>query len=312
MTLQVVVKKLQEALHSRISLPNTEVYEESLTSYFTTQQSELKPVCIVKPISVEDVAEAIKIISTADSSVSLAIRSGGHNPTKGSANIDGGITIDLRDLNTVEVHSSKQSVRVGTGAIWGRVYETLEPLGISVVGAHVYNVGVGGFILGGGLSSLSPRFGFACDMVDEFEVVLASGGIIHANADDNRDLWVALKGGSNNFGVVTCFTLKCFPEGKIWGGLTVSPMTTLDANLQALVAMDAKWDKYASLKQSYTFSAKTKYMIATNIEYTKDTPEPEVTKPFLVIQPFYRNTLRSTTLSELATEIQKLQAASTR
>ena len=308
----IVVKALQESLQHKVFLPGTESYQESLRSYFTVQEAELKPICIVKPSSTEEVAIAVRTVLKADADVPLAVRSGGHNPSKGSANIEGGVTIDLRSLNSIDVKESQESVSVGAGAFWGHVYEKLEPLGISVVGAHVYNVGVAGFILGGGLSSLSPRYGFACDMVENFEIVLASGEVVNANARQNSDLWVALKGGSNNFGVVTRFDIKCFPQGKIWGGYLVGLMTTLDENLKALADMDPKWDEYASMKQSYTFSPKAGYSIATNIEYTKDSPEPNVVKPLLEIRPFYRNTLRTTTLSELATEIQKLQASATR
>lgn len=312
MASEAVVENLQKSLPSKVFRPGTQVYDESLKSYFTAQQAELTPTCIVKPVSAEDVALAIRILAEADDSILLAVRSGGHNPSKGSSNIQGGVTVDLRDVKSIDIHESKQRVTVGTGAIWGHVYEKLEPLGLGVVGAQVYNVGVGGFILGGGLSSLSPRFGFACDMVEDFEIVLASGEVVHANREYNNDLWPALKGGSNNFGIITSFTLKCFPESRIWGGLIVAPITALDSNLKSLADMDAKWDVNASLKQSFTFNSKTKYMIATNLEYTNDVPEPEVLKPFLETKPLYRNTTKSTTFSELAMEHQKLHAGSTR
>lgn len=111
----------------------------------------------------------------ADNSILLAVRSGGYNPSRGSSNIQGGVTVDLRDISSINVHQSKQRVTIGASAIWGHVCEKLKPLRLAVVGAYVYNVGVGGFILGRGLSSLLPRFGFACDMVEDFEIVLASG-----------------------------------------------------------------------------------------------------------------------------------------
>ena len=311
-SIRMVIDALDQALPGKVLVRNTEDYQGSLASYFTTQEAELKPACIVKPTSAEDVAVVVKHVLLGNSDACLAVRSGGHNPSKGSANIAGGVTIDLRDLAMVSVNNSKDLVSVGAGAIWGHVYEKLEPLDLGVVGAHVYNVGVGGFILGGGLSSLSPRHGFACDMVENFEVVLASGEIVSANTTSNSDLWTALKGGSNNFGIVTRFDLRCFAQGKIWGGYTVSPMTSLEANLKAIADLDASWDEYASLKQSYTYSATTKYTIFSNFEYTKDSPEPEIFKPFLQIKPFYRNTLRIATLAELATELQGLQAAATR
>lgn len=72
----------------------------------------------------------------------------------------------------------------------------------------------------GGLSMFSGKTGFACDSVMEFEVVLASGQLVRASADANPDLWVALRGGINNFGIVTSLKLRTFKSGGIWGGVT--------------------------------------------------------------------------------------------
>ena len=70
----------------------------------------------------------------------------------------------------------------------------------------------------GGLSYFSAATGFACDNVVNFEVVLASGEIVPANDKNNRNLFIALKGGSNNFGIVTRFDLPTFKQGQMWGG----------------------------------------------------------------------------------------------
>lgn len=72
----------------------------------------------------------------------------------------------------------------------------------------------------GGLSMYSGKTGFACDSVLEFEVVLASGEVVRANAEENEDLWIALRGGLNNFGIVTSLRLRTFKAGNIWGGVT--------------------------------------------------------------------------------------------
>lgn len=72
----------------------------------------------------------------------------------------------------------------------------------------------------GGMSLYSTRYGFACDSVLDFEVVLASGDVVHANTEENADLFVSLKGGLNNFGVVTSFSMKTVPESEIWGGVS--------------------------------------------------------------------------------------------
>ncbi|KAI9648500.1 hypothetical protein NHQ30_003135 [Ciborinia camelliae] len=307
-----IATTLAKGLEGKVFEPDSDVYNASLKSYFTLQETQLKPSFIITPTSAQDVSQALRSLRTINSETEIAtkvaVRGGGHSPFAGSANIDKGITIDLRNINAVEVNESRDIVSVGGGAIWGQVYDKLDPMGLSVVGGHVYDVGVGGFTLGGGFSSSSPRYGMCCDMVENFEVVLADGRIVNANANTNSDLWTALKGGSNNFGIVTRFDMRTFPQGKQWAGLVVYPISTLDENLKALASMQDDWDPYASMKLSITFSPQTKFTIASNFEYTKEDSAPAVFKPFMDIKPQYRNTMKISTLSETARDIQKMQA----
>jgi len=100
------------------------------------------------------------------------------------------------------------------GSQWQEVFETLAPHGLTVTGGRSGTVGVGGFLTGGGNSFHLASHGMACDTVVNYEVVIANGSIISANARENPDLWVALKGGSANFGLVTRFNLRTirFPD----------------------------------------------------------------------------------------------------
>jgi FAD/FMN-containing dehydrogenase len=79
----------------------------------------------------------------------FAIKSGGHGMFEGASNADGGITIDLRNLDGLELSEDLATVRVGPGNRWGRVYEFLEKRGRMAVGGRISHVGVGGFLLGG-------------------------------------------------------------------------------------------------------------------------------------------------------------------
>jgi FAD/FMN-containing dehydrogenase len=75
----------------------------------------------------------------------------------------------------------------------------------------------------GGLSFYTPQYGPVCSNILSYEIVLASGAIVTASASTNPDLWRALKGGSNNFGIVTRFTARSFPSSKIWSGFLWLP-----------------------------------------------------------------------------------------
>jgi hypothetical protein len=164
----------------------------------------------------------------------------------------------------------------------------------------------------GGVSPFFPRYGFGCDMVSSFSVVLANGDIVNANAEENPDLMVALKGGLNNFGIVVRFDMKVFQQGKIWGGYIVTPITALDANLAALVSLygGGNWNPYLAVEQSFTFSAERGGLsIVSSIEFTDPSvEEPSDLMSFTSIKPTYRNTMRLASLSEIARENQQLQS----
>jgi FAD/FMN-containing dehydrogenase len=100
----------------------------------------------------------------------FAVKSGGHATFAGASNIDGGMTIDLINLNKVDVSQDGTETSVGPGNTWYDVYSKLEVLCLSVIGGRVSAIGVGGFTLGGGISFFSGRYGWGCDNVNTYEV----------------------------------------------------------------------------------------------------------------------------------------------
>jgi len=117
--------------------------------------------------------------------------------------------------------ADSQTVQVGAGVIWDDVYNALEPLGVNVVGGRQVGVGVGGFCVGGGYSWLTNQHGLSIDNVREYELVLPNGTVVNVTAVSNPDLSFALRGGYNNYGIVTRFTLQAFAQDQVWGGLLV-------------------------------------------------------------------------------------------
>ena len=156
------------------------------------------------------------------------------------------------------------------------------------------------------MSYFAPRYGFVADNVVSFRVVLASGFIVSANATSNMDLWWALKGGSNNFGIVVNFDLKTFPQGQLWGGLVVNPISSLPQQLSAFTNLNKAqgYDGYASFIQSYGYvPASNAWAVGNYFMYTKPEANPDVYKPFTAIQPqLTPNDLRIANLSEFTAE----------
>lgn len=106
---------------------------------------------------------------------------------------------------------------------------------VMVAGGRERDVAVAGFLLGGGTSLYTCRVGFGCDQVVGFEVVLADGRIIQANHNEHTDLFRVLKGGGNNFGIVTRFDMQAFPASPagIWDAVMTYPVEAMDELLEA-------------------------------------------------------------------------------
>jgi hypothetical protein len=123
-------------------------------------------------------------------------------------------------LNVTTYDESTQVASIDPGQTWGDAYKALAEYGVVAIGGRADVVGVGGFTTGGGYSFHTGVRGFACDNVVNFEVVLGDGSVVNANADENADLWTALKGGSGNFGFVTRIDQKVWPSSEIYASLS--------------------------------------------------------------------------------------------
>lgn len=145
----------------------------------------------------------------------IAVRSGGHG-MPGFSNIDRGVTIDLSMMNGTAYDTATNIASIQPGGRWKDVYADLEVHGVTVTGGRDGGVGVGGFLLGGGISFFSGREGFGCDSIVNYEVVLADGSVVNANSEENADLWKALKGGTSNFGIITRFDMEAMSSKNMY------------------------------------------------------------------------------------------------
>ncbi|KAI7780583.1 oxidoreductase [Diaporthe eres] len=196
---------LYRTLGDMVIFPGSDSYTASLSSYFSSQQANEYPDCIVYPETAQNVSTAVNaltIIPNTTSDCQFAVRSGGHAFTAGASNIASGVTIDLKGLHALEISPDSSTASLGVGLTWDAVYAQLDHLNLSVAGGRAAGVGVGGLTIGGGLPWHGPRYGFTCDTVKNFEFVLYNGSIVNVNDNENPELLWALRGGTNNFGIV--------------------------------------------------------------------------------------------------------------
>ncbi|CZR63992.1 related to FAD dependent oxidoreductase [Phialocephala subalpina] len=227
-----------------IEYPLSLSYSSDQFEYWSSDCGRLLPSCIFVPSTSSEVSTIIQILNA--NNESFAIKAGGHNPNQYYSSIDGGPLINLKGLNEVVYDAATGTAKVGPGNRWTDVVKALEPDGVTVVGGRIGHVGVGGYILGGGLSYLSTQYGWAMNNVAEFEVVLANGTIVTASPFSNPELYTVLKGGGNNFGVVTTYTLFTHPIGTIWGGILIFGSDKTEELLLAIRNFTAEYENEKS------------------------------------------------------------------
>jgi FAD/FMN-containing dehydrogenase len=193
------------------------------------------PAAVVRALTVSDVQKVIRI--AAEHGALLAVRCGGHS-FPGLSTCDHGIVLDLSLMNTVTVDPQAQTADVSGGALLGDVDAAGLRHGLVTPAGVVSHTGVGGLTLGGGMGWLSRRFGLTVDNLLGVDIVTAEGRLVQASAEEEPDLFWAVRGGGGNFGVVTTFRFRMHPLGpaivRRWAYPAADAITVLQRYREAL------------------------------------------------------------------------------
>ena len=202
------IEDFTEGLRGRVIRAGDPDYDDART--VRNGLIDRRPAVIVRCSGTSDVVDAVNFAR--DQGLTLSVRGGGHN-VAGNAVNDDGLVIDLSGMRAVFVSPAKHTVRAQGGATWGDVDRETQRYGMSVPGGVVSTTGIGGLTLHGGLGHMRRKHGLSIDNLLSVEIVTADGQVRTADAEENTDLFWAVRGAGPNFGVVTSFEYRMHPIG---------------------------------------------------------------------------------------------------
>jgi FAD/FMN-containing dehydrogenase len=180
-----------------------------------------RPALIARCESVADVGAALRYAQA--EGLEIAVSAGKH-ASPGFATTDGGLVIDLGPMKGIHVDPVRQIAWVQPGVLWSELDAATQEHGLAVTGGRVSSTGVAGFTLGSGSGWLERKMGLAADNLRAARVLTAEGYVVNASADENPDLFWALRGGGGNFGIVVEFEFALRAVGpSILGGMLLWP-----------------------------------------------------------------------------------------
>ena len=188
------------------------------------------PHLIARSADVADVISAVRF--GRENNLLTAIRGGGHNGA-GLGTCEEGLVIDLSRMRGVRVNPRAKTVRAEGGCLWGDVDHATHAFGMATTSGFISTTGVGGLTLGGGIGYLTRKYGLTIDNLLSVDMVLADGSFVTASADENPDLFWAVRGGGGNFGVVTSFEFRLHPVSTVCFGPTFWPLEEAATILRA-------------------------------------------------------------------------------
>jgi FAD/FMN-containing dehydrogenase len=216
----ISIPTLRDQLSGRVIGPDDPEYDGARRVF--VGGIDRRPAVIVRVADAADVASVITLAR--ETGLELAVRSGGHSPL-GHGVCDGGIVLDLSDMNGIDIDLDSRTAWAETGLTAAEYSAAAWEHGLATGFGDTGSVGIGGLTVGGGIGYLVRKHGMTIDDVVAADVVTADGELLRVDADHHPDLFWAIRGGGGNFGVVTRFQYRLHEVPSFVGGLLILPAT---------------------------------------------------------------------------------------
>ncbi|MFI6084832.1 FAD-binding oxidoreductase [Streptomyces sp. NPDC051217] len=175
--------------------------------------AESRPAQVVEAAGDQEVVAAVGLAARRKRAV--GVMATGHGP---SLSADGAVLVNTRRMDGVRVDPARGTAWIEAGARWREVLARTSPHGLAPLNGSSPNVGAVGYLVGGGAGLLGRRYGFAADHVRRLRLVTADGRLREVTADADPDLFWAVRGGKDNFGLVVGMEVGLFPVARLYGG----------------------------------------------------------------------------------------------
>lgn len=216
---KAAIKELGESMAGPVILSGHPDYDSARSIW--NGMHDKRPALLARCANSDDVSKAVTFARERD--LLTAVRGGGHS-WPGKSMCDDGLVIDLSQMNTVTADADAQTANASGGALLGQLDAACLEKGVVTTAGVVSHTGVGGYTLGGGFGRLNRKYGLTIDNVIGAQIVTADGKVRRISAEEEPDLFWAIRGGGGNFGVVTEFEYQVHPfERNVLSGSIVWP-----------------------------------------------------------------------------------------
>lgn len=237
--------RLRTALGDRIMLADDADYDTARLAW--NAAIDQRPFAVARPDSAEDVVDIVRAAS--DAGLRVAPQSTGHGAAAlADTDLADAVLLSLAGMRGVSIDTEARTARVLGGSLWNDVIEAAAPHGLTAMHGSAGDISVAGYILSGGLSFYARTHGLAITTVRAVQLVTADGALMRASADENADLFWAVRGGSGAFGVVVSLEIDLLPYADIVAGMLLWDQ----AHASAVAHAWAEWT--ASAPESATTS----------------------------------------------------------
>ncbi len=227
-------RRLQQRCGDVVQLPGQPGYDEARTPWNVA--IEQLPAAVARPRTVEQVRTLVRAAAAAG--LRLTTQTTGHAAgTLLRDSLDDVVLVRTGALRGVHIDPVARIARVEAGASWADVIAAAAAHGLTALHGSAPDIGVAGFVLGGGLGWYGRTHGLACNSLLGAELVLADGEVVRADARSDAELFWGLRGGGGNFGIVVTLELRLLPIADVYAGMMLWPL----AQAEPVVRAWARW-----------------------------------------------------------------------